>query len=218
MKIEEHFDGNVPKRSVTIEEKNAIFDEFFEENSDATLHAKNAYQRNRLWANAMTIARKGQKIRQGSGISNKYKDTRARLYNAEQNAARGEGFAALFEHGNVNDFMNECNELTEVAGLFLSMLTEQARSDLGLSAEEFDQLSEEERAKAIGDVDKIGTMLKMNPVMSYAEAHELVLRAADSRGGDHALLANAPVMKIYRGFKGWASDTSNLRGASDRVR
>ena len=202
-------------------DKKAIFDKFFEDHSDKPdLQAKNERQRKSLWTNAMALLREGQKIRQGSGISTTYTNSNKSRHHANQNAERGTGFAAIFNNGTDGalDFIANSNGATVVADQYLSMLTDEAMKGLGVNARQFDQLSEKERAKAIGDVDKIKTMLKLKPVMSYDDAHEQVIRAADSRGGNHALLANPPVMTILRGFRDWATDTSNLRGASDRVR
>ena len=218
--IRNYYNGDVPTSSVKSHDKKAIFDKFFEDHSDKPdLQAKTDRQRKSLWTNAMALLREGQKI-DGSGISTKYTKSNQCRHHANQNAERGKGFAAIFNNGTVGalDFIAGCNGVTEVADLYLSMLTDEAMKGLGVNARQFDQLSEKERAKAIGDVDKIKTMLKLKPVMSYDDAHEQVIRAADSRGGNHALLANAPVKSILRGFRDWASDTSNLRGASDRVR
>ena len=202
-------------------DKKAIFDKFFEDHSDKPdLQAKTDRQRKSLWTNAMALLREGQKIRQGSGISTTYTNSNKSRHHANQNAERGTGFAAIFNNGTDGalDFIADSNGLTEKTAEFMSLLTEQAKKDLGMSADDFEALSEEEKAKAIGNADKIGAMLEMDSVMGWKEAYEQVVRAANSRGDDHSLLANAPVMTIYHGFRDWASDTSNLRGASDRVR
>jgi len=202
-------------------DKKAIFDKFFEDHSDKPdLQAKNERQRKSLWTNAMALLREGQKIRQGSGISTTYTNSNKSRHHANQNAEQGTGFAAIFRNGTegATAFIAGCNGLTEKTAEFMSLLTEQAKKDLGMSAVQFDNLSEEEKAKAIGNADKIGAMLKMDSVMGWKEAYERVVRAANSRGDDHSLLANAPVMSILRGFTDYVENHEDFAGVSDEVR
>jgi len=169
----------------------------------------------------MALLREGQKIRQGSGISTKYTKSNQCRHHANQNAERGKGFAAIFNNGTEGalDFIADSNGLTERTAKFMSLLTEQARENLGMSADDFEALSEEDKAEAIGNnADKIRAMLEMNPVMSWKEAYERVLRAANSRGDDHSLLANAPVMSILRGFTDYVENHEDFAGVSDEVR